>query len=279
MITITELLQLKGFDLRAKTKLVRHQGGHLDLWSVYRRGHLEVYQAYQAKPVFNCDYVVSFIGLDRARARLTGVYRVLGNQPAEQVPLPPGAEYLGTPGPRSLYYHLQREHAFDALADRVVIDWGAAALTWHQWLAPKEVIEVLPAGFVRPFPGYLDFALPFAELRSIIDSPEPNREWHRSLSSVAGVYLILDLVDGRQYVGSAYGVGGILARWRTYAATKHGGNARLVDLLKEDPHRAEKFQFTVLRTLPTTLTAREVIEFERLYKRKLGSRAFGLNSN
>jgi hypothetical protein len=279
MITITELLQLKGFDLRAKTKIVRHQGGHLDLWSVYRRGHLEVYQAYQAKPVFNCDYVVSFIGLDRARARLTGVYKVLGSQPAEQVPLTPGAEYLGTPGPGSLYYHLQREHAFDGLADRVVIDWGAAALTWHQWLVPKEVVEILPAGFVRPFPGYLDFALPFAELRSIIESPEPNREWHRALSSVAGVYLILDMVDGRQYVGSAYGAGGILARWRMYAETKHGGNARLVDLLKKDPYRAEKFQFTVLRTLPTTLTVREVIEFERLYKQKLGSRAFGLNIN
>ncbi|MBX3275278.1 MAG: hypothetical protein KF729_33740 [Sandaracinaceae bacterium] len=53
----------------------------------------------------------------------------------------------------------------------------------------------------------------------------------------------------------------------------------LVALLEAGPTRARRFQFTVLRTLPQSLTAREVIGFENLYKQKLGTRAFGLNSN
>jgi len=73
------------------------------------------------------------------------------------------------------------------------------------------------------------------------------------LAAVAGVYLIVDRKTGKQYVGSASGEGGILSRWRSYADTGHGGNKRLIDLAACDP--------------------------EGLYKEKLGSRAFGLNSN
>lgn len=41
----------------------------------------------------------------------------------------------------------------------------------------------------------------------------------------------------------------------------------------------ENFNFTILRTLSKTLTQAEIIDYERLYKSKLGTRAFGLNSN
>ena len=45
-------------------------------------------------------------------------------------------------------------------------------------------------------------------------------------------------------------------------------------------HRVTKLdQFTILRTLPKSMTAGEVIEIEAAFKRKLGSRAFGLNAN
>jgi hypothetical protein len=64
-----------------------------------------------------------------------------------------------------------------------------------------------------------------------------------------------------------------------YAATGHGGNKQLIELLATDKEYARGFSCTVLRTLPRTLTRQEVIEFESLYKTKLGARAFGLNSN
>jgi hypothetical protein len=99
------------------------------------------------------------------------------------------------------------------------------------------------------------------------------------LGSVSGVYLILDNLTGRQYVGSAYGEGGIIARWAQYAKTGHGGNDQLQSLLSVRPTAKSDLSFSVLQTLPLTLTAREVIACEALHKQKLGTRAHGLNSN
>jgi hypothetical protein len=138
---------------------------------------------------------------------------------------------------------------------------------------------VLPKGYVREFPGFLDFILRFDELKGIVENPTAHREWHRMLGSVSGVYLILDNLTGRQYVGSAYGEGGIIARWAQYAKTGHGGNDQLQSLLSVRPTAKSDLSFSVLQTLPLTLTAREVIACEALHKQKLGTRAHGLNSN
>lgn len=99
------------------------------------------------------------------------------------------------------------------------------------------------------------------------------------LGAVAGVYLITDMVTGKQYVGSASGEAGVLGRWAQYARSGHGGNVLLKQVLAERPGAEQRFQFTLLRTLPQTLTRAEVIAYEVLYKHKLGSRVFGLNSN
>jgi len=99
------------------------------------------------------------------------------------------------------------------------------------------------------------------------------------LSSVAGIYLIVDLSDGSQYIGSAYGKDGILGRWTQYANSYHGGNEKLIKLLKDEPERYKKFQFCILRTLPKSMTDVQVIAYEQLYKNKLGTRTFGLNIN
>ena len=51
---------------------------------------------------------------------------------------------------------------------------------WHQWVRKdndKEVVELLPKGYTRPWPGYLDFILSHDELVRICHSPEANREW------------------------------------------------------------------------------------------------------
>jgi hypothetical protein len=279
VLSIVELLRLRGLDTDARIKLVRHQDQRFDVEALRREGFFDVYQSFQSRPVFRCDYIVSFTGMEQNRARLVGVYRVKEELPASEAPLPrpfPRPELVNTHG---FYYVLKAVPGFEALTDRVVIDWGAGALAWHQWLTDKEVVQVLPRGYVREFPGYLDFVLTFGELVSIASHPEANREWHRMLGAVAGVYLISDMATGKQYVGSAYGAAGVIGRWMAYAATGHGGNAQLQARLAEEPEAANQFQFTLLRTLPSTLTKAEVIQYESLYKRKLGTRAFGLNSN
>lgn len=130
---------------------------------------------------------------------------------------------------------------------------------------------------MKEFAGFNDINLTFDELDKIIKNPDANRVWHSMLSSVAGVYLIVDRVTGNQYVGSAYGKEGLLGRWISYINTKHGGNKELTKLLEGNSLRYKNFTFSVLRTLPKTLTLNEVIQYEQKFKEKLGTRAFGLN--
>lgn len=180
------------------------------------------------------------------------------------------------------HYEIEKIELLNDLTDPLVIDWGASTRTWCQWLRkdnPKRVVEILPAGYVKEFPGFEDVIITFDELQTIVKSPDPNRIWHTMLSSVAGVYLITDMTDGSLYVGSASGKLGIMGRCRSYAETKHGGNIRLMSLLQAEPDRCSNFQYSILRTLPKSLTQTEVVGFEQIYKQKLGSRAFGLNGN
>ena len=129
------------------------------------------------------------------------------------------------------------------------------------------------------FPGYYNFTLSYDQLTTMVSNPDSNREWQRMQSSVSGVYVVLDQRTGKQYVGSAYGSGGIWARWRTYAKWPSGGNALLKELLNASPGRYKRFQFSILRVLEPSAQKDEVIHQELLTKRKLGSRAFGLNCN
>lgn len=193
-------------------------------------------------------------------------------------PWPP--EYIYPNASRgSFWYSLEKLPAFADLEKRVVIDWGTSVRSWDQWISPRAVVEILPQGYVREFPGFDEVLMTYQELCEMVAHPASNREWHRALGSVAGIYLITDTHSHRQYVGSAYGANGILGRWKSYAQSGHGGNLLLKNLLTENPQAANAFQFSILRALPTSLTKDEVLANETLYKKKLGSRADGLNAN
>jgi hypothetical protein len=280
VIKLTELLVTRGFSSAAKTKLVRHQDRRMDVKMLRRRGFFEFYQRTQAKEVFNCAQIVSFIGDDNGRAIFCGVYEVRGVLPPESFNVPAGFPYPQyVIGPGGLEYDLEKEKGFEDLEDRVVIDWGDAPLAWHQWFKDREVVEVLPAGYVMEWPGYPDVLLSHADLRAIVEKREANREWFRRLSAVAGVYCILDKKTGDQYVGSAYGKDGIWGRWRQYAENIHGGNVVLEQRCASCPDLADHLQYSILQTLPSSTAKDQVLLIESTYKRKLGSRAFGLNAN
>lgn len=280
-MNIVELLKLRGLDTKKSTKMIRHTD-HKDYpVSKMTEEHFEFYQQCQGKPVFRrCDYVVSFLGLEGTKAKFIGVYRVEGEEllkrkpPPENYPCPPVVEDGG------YFYRLEKVSGFEDIEDRAIIEWGGSARRWDQNLTEKKVVEILPQGYVRSFPGYHDFILKFDELRRIVDSPDSNRVWHTMLSAVAGVYLIVDTTTGNQYVGSAYGKNGIMGRWTRYSKDGHGENAKLQELLSErGSEYAANFSFTILQTVSTSLSRREVIAHENIWKDKLGSRAFGLNLN
>ncbi len=157
-IGILDLLQLQGFDLTQKFKLVRHQTDEHDLEDYLRRGWFDAYQAFQSRPVFDdVDFIVSFIGAGRTRARLLGVYRVLGHTDGRSGRLPEGWPH---PGWLKLhrFYELRKLPGFEELENRVVIEWGKGTRAWVQRPKNKEVIELLSKGqLLRPFDDYISF--------------------------------------------------------------------------------------------------------------------------
>ncbi|ANX05151.1 GIY-YIG nuclease family protein [Immundisolibacter cernigliae] len=282
MLNLHSMLLPFGFDPTKPTKLVRHQDRRFDIEQLYRADQFEFYQSIQRRPVFRAgDQIVSFLGRPGTHAVFVGVYDVLGVEEPLDRALPDGFLFPNMNTVNLYLYELRLNERFTDLRDRLVIDWGAGTRTWVQQYGQgeKPVVEVLPQGYVRQFPGFMDVVLSYDELVKIINNPVPHRDWHRMLGSVAGVYLILDTKTGNQYVGSAYGARGLLGRWQTYANTVHGGNQQLQALVESRPDVARDLQFAILQTLPLTLTAREVVAYEVLHKQKLGTRAHGLNDN
>jgi hypothetical protein len=281
IIELLDILKLAGFKAALPTKLVRHQDDRYP--ELRQQNWFELYQAYQSKPKFHeVKQIVSFYGLPGNRAGFYGVYKVLRHRPAREGPTPAECEFSRRWNRRAtFFYDLERDQRFDYLRDRLIIDWGPGALAWVQNLKKKAVFEILPPGRnLPPFADYLEFSLTHAELKVLFGNEDAHRDWHTALSAVAGVYLILAQTSGNLYVGSAYGASGIWGRWRNYAKSGHGGNAKLRKLIVHDSHvYPAQFRFSVLQILPKTMTRHGVLQREARYKDKLGTRAIGLNSN
>jgi hypothetical protein len=245
---------------------------------------IDIYQSIQSKDVFrDCDVILSFIGIEESKAVYIGAYEIATKLNFRKENIPEYFPYKDMFEKDFYYqYQLNKINLLEDMVDRLVIDWGKSAINWQQWLyedKPKQIIEVLPQGYVKDFPGFDEIILTYDELKTIVKNPDANKVWHTMLASVSGVYLIVDMTDGSQYVGSAYGKNGILGRWNEYVDKKHGGNARLEALLIVEPNRYYMFQFTVLRTLPKSMMSNQIIAYEQMYKQKLGSKTFGLNGN
>lgn len=169
-------------------------------------------------------------------------------------------------------YKLQPSELMCDLKERLVIDWGRSTVSWVQ-KRDKNVVEIKPKNSIGDFISYDNILLSYRELTKLVKDTDSNASWVNALSSVNGVYLIKHLLDGRLYVGSAYGKGGILRRWESYAKTGHAGNKLLKTL---DPHN---FEFSILEISPSTMSADDVIARENRWKVCLGTRDFGLNDN
>jgi hypothetical protein len=160
-----------------------------------------------------------------------------------------------------------------------MIDWGKSTRMWHQKATSEKPIVSLQPDEKKVFSGFEDLVLSYDELKEILANPTAYEAWHAALSSVYAIYLIVDRETGKQYVGSAYGSGGLLGRWACYVDTHHGNNKLMQELICNYPERYHSFQFSILQILPKTLTADEVISIETRFKKKLLSIKFGMNDN
>ena len=290
---LSELLIMRKFDPNNEIKIVRHQDSRLGsmnspitLSEVYQNGDIEIYQRYQSKKVFSsCKYLLVFIGDGGMRSKFIGAFEVLSMRKVKDVPdrlIFPYDETVLLIDENDYYYDLKKLDLLDDLIDRLIIKWDGQPNSWYRYFSQKndkEVIEIL-AGTGKMFPGYDEVILSFNELKEIIEKPDSHKNWYTALKEVYGIYLIVT-GDGKHYVGSAYGKeGGILGRWTDYARPlHHGGNKKIIELIKDQPNAYKSFQFSILEILPKTLDRTKVLEKENLYKKKLRTREFGLNYN
>ncbi|NQZ78802.1 MAG: GIY-YIG nuclease family protein [Ekhidna sp.] len=232
-----------------------------------KNGNFEEYQNRQSWDVFgSAKTIISFISLKDKFSMFIGVWDVLTKEECDG----------------RWYYKTIERSGFDDLKYSLIVEWGGGTRSWAQWLhskGNKTISELLPQNYVMEFPGFYDFTLNFYDLQMMISNPDSNREWHRMLSSVSGVYLILNKRTGQQYVGSAYGKGGIWQRWTSYAKSNHGGNKLLMELIESEPEDYQNFQISIMRVMEPSCQKDEVIGYESLLKIKLGTRTFGLNAN
>ena len=177
-------------------------------------------------------------------------------------------------------YDLHPSPLMGSLRNRSVIDWGAGAIGWAKRgakAAQLRVVEIADPAVV-PFPGYGNVLLPFDELRKV-GTGRWHAPWRAALSSVQGIYAILDTRTGQLYVGKADGSERILGRWTAYSQDGHGGNVALKELGVKDPTHKQDFMFSILRVFDPNAPTTEVNAAESHFKRALTTQQFRLNRN
>ena len=234
MIRFDEILSRRDVPLPT-SQLLRHNDRGAIEW---RRGkrHSATSPAFRAgkrKPYNNCRFAFHFIPdrqLEDGRdtALFVGATEVLDTwtHDGQRRPRMSSDEAMAkTPYRAELgvdAFDLAWMDKFEDLAERLVIEWNNPR-GWFQWAdrKPKEVVELRRGRQEPPFPGFLQLTTSTADLQVL------PRSWRTALASVGGVYLLV-ASNGDQYVGSAYGEGGFIARWDEYAANGHGGNQMLM---------------------------------------------------
>ncbi len=287
--TLQELLQGRNeeFDNCRDIALVRHADSRKDraiagvvfkesLYDMYRfqKSRFMCYQSGQLKGSFDrFKYIVTSLGEKGTTSRFLTVYRI---KSISADPRKPETDVI---------LDLEEVPEFATLSERIVFDWGKATVSWKQDFR-KQIKPVLridegihDANGVPQFISYADTMLTFPEMTAIFQNED--EEWKSRLTAVNCIYLIQDRNNGKQYVGSTYGKGGIWGRWQCYVDTKgHGNNAELQKVVEKDAEYAVRnFHWCILETLPIYITDDEAIDRENLYKRKFMTRQYGYNKN
>ena len=187
--------------------------------------------------------------------------------------------------PTGGHYKLRLSPRFDHFIGRLLVGHRGPGVqgrsfkpeTYFHELTVEQVLEEPYLG--AEFPGFEAICHDFAQLESIVAQGKP--DWKASLEAVKGVYLITDTKNGKKYVGSAYGSGGIWQRLCCYIGTGHGWNDELTKLIKSEgiEYARENFQFALLEYRSAKTDDDAIIQREQHWKNVLKTREFGYNKN
>ena len=149
--------------------------------------------------------------------------------------------------------------------------------TYFHELTVAQILEEPYLG--AEFPGFEAICHDFAQLESIVSQSKP--DWKASLEAIKGVYVITDKSNGKKYIGSAYGAGGVWHRLSCYIGTGHGWNDELTKLIKSGgiEYARQNFQFALIEHRSATTDDDLIIQREQHWKNVLKTREFGYNRN
>ena len=281
LLNFSDILEKAGLD-PAKVKLIRHSLSDKNFAKCYYAEPQMVWEYTRVqKPGFSkgYDYWCIFISGKGTTARLFACYKVNGSVSDTPELKPEGFPLDNAFKGEHAFYDLEPVECLKEYEHRLVIEWGNAAISWHQKGTTEKPVLAIDSPIKKPFIGYDKVILSYAQLKEVVQNREVYELWQTALSAVKAIYLIVDTKNGKQYVGSAYGKDGLLGRWRVYVDTLHGNNKMMKETICAYPDRYQYFQFSILQILPKTITDDEIIDIESLWKKKLGTVSFGMNDN
>ena len=281
LLHFSDILIKAGLD-PAKEQLIRHAMNEKAFRACYEKNMVKEYTAEQKKD-FNkgYDYWAVFISGEGTEARFYKLYKVGAVVPRCPEVMPkdyPCPQAFEIPGD---YYELEEAEILKEFENSLVIEWGEAARAWHQkGTTEKDILAIQPID-KKEFVGYENVVLSYEGLKEVVEKQALDRYelWRNALSNVKAVYLILDTKNGQQYVGSAYGNRGLLERWECYVDTYHGNNKLMKELICDHSDRYQYFQFSILQIFSKATPDDIIINAESLWKRKLGTKEYGMNAN
>lgn len=140
----------------------------------------------------------------------------------------------------------------------------------------KEILSCLYSG--EKFRGYDQVLLPYKKLEEIFNG-QIMPSYSEALAQISGVYCLTDTNNGKLYIGSAYGEGGVRKRWGDYFSHKEGVNKKLKELHKEKgrAYFEKYFTFTILEFFGKHCDKNIIIQREEHWKRCLNTIANGYN--
>ena len=145
----------------------------------------------------------------------------------------------------------------------------------------EEVIEILPCIYSgEQFEGYDNVNLPYNKLKDIFEG-KIMPTYYEALKKITGIYCLTDTSNGKLYIGSATGEGGVAQRWGNYLSSKHGGNVKLRKLYQQkgDKYFEKYFTYTLIEYFGLSYHPEKILKREQYWKKCFNTIEHGYNDN
>lgn len=172
ILYFSDVLKKVGLD-PAKVYLLRHSFSRKDFRECYEKGMVLEYTRQQNQGFGKgYDYWCVFISEHGTLARFFGCYRVTGYVPDSPSVIPSCFPDVTAFQGKRAYFSLEHLELLEEYENRLVIDWGNAAIRWHQKGTNEKPVSYILPNEKQVFPGFESLVLPFGKLKKVIETPD-----------------------------------------------------------------------------------------------------------